>query len=394
MIKTVLFVHGTGVRKASYLRTFELLERRLSETAPAVKLKPCLWGESLGARLLLNGASIPEFNGVKVAVPSRDETLALWELLVRDPLFELRELIFLIPDELIPPLEQQRKAMFVESVRLLAEREFKVGNPEDLGIQSEWNQATLWVADSPAFKAAVAGVPFVDMNLRVATSRAIVAALQQRMDDEGIPALSHEIRERLVDQCIDALGGRDLGFTNWMSERLIGLGLHWATVRARRKRDVLFNSAYPNAGDILLYQARGGAIRAFIEHRVNECGEDVALLAHSLGGVACVDLLIERALPNVKLLITAGSQAPFLYEINALSSLPFDHPIPGHFPKSWVNFFDYNDLLSYHAQPVFEGRFNGRAVDIEIDSRQPFPQAHSAYWEASGFWDKLKPYLQ
>jgi hypothetical protein len=76
------------------------------------------------------------------------------------------------------------------------------------------------------------------------------------------------------------------------------------------------------AGDILLYQVRGGPIREFIHDQIEqtwkETGAPVVLLAHSPGGIACIDLVIERDLKaKVSAVITVGSQAPFLYEMNA-----------------------------------------------------------------------------
>jgi hypothetical protein len=91
-----------------------------------------------------------------------------------------------------------------------------------------------------------------------------------------------------------------------------------------------------------------------------------------------------QALPQVRLLVTVGSQAPFLYEIDALPSLRYGQPLPAHFP-SWLNVYDLNDLLSYAAQGVF----GDRAIDLELDSRQPFPASHSAYWDSRTMWEAI-----
>ena len=136
---------------------------------------------------------------------------------------------------------------------------------------------------------------------------ALVALLQRQLGDEQLPSLGSVRRDALVSACVDALGGRELGVKDWITTRLVGFGKRWATAKARREREALYSAAYPAAGDILLYQARGQAIRDFIARRVAACGDGVAILAHSLGGIACVDLLVERALPNVELLVTAGN---------------------------------------------------------------------------------------
>jgi len=139
--------------------------------------------------------------------------------------------------------------------------------------------------------------------------------------------------------------------------------------------------ASPIAGDILLYQARGDKIRGLIRDYVLGLKEPVVLLGHSLGGVACVDLLIDpketEVHERVKMLATVGSQAPYFYEINALWSLEFgkNTTLPKHFPK-WVNVYDREDFLSYVGKAVFPKRIE----DHEVRTGQPFPQSHSAYW--------------
>jgi pimeloyl-ACP methyl ester carboxylesterase len=109
---------------------------------------------------------------------------------------------------------------------------------------------------------------------------------------------------------------------------------------------------------------------------VTAVDDDVVLLAHSLGGIACVDLLIAAAPPRVKGLITVGSQAPFLHELGALPGLAPQGTLPHTFPVPWINVYDERDLLSFLAEPVF----GERVRDIRVDSRTPFPRSHSAYF--------------
>ena len=152
----------------------------------------------------------------------------------------------------------------------------------------------------------------------------------------------------------------------------------------------------PVAGDILLYQARGKGLRDFIRERIQATRAEV-ILAHSLGGVACVDLLIEKPEPSVKLLITAGSQAPYFYEINALQSLEFnatpatppESRLPPEFPR-WLNLYDRRDFLSF----VGAGLFGARVTDVLVNNRQPFPHSHGAYWTNEQTWDAIRTALQ
>ena len=153
-----------------------------------------------------------------------------------------------------------------------------------------------------------------------------------------------------------------------------------------RNRRALSRSVYPGVGDILLYQTRGQVVRDFIDGQVQTADKPLIVLAHSLGGIMCVDLLAERDLSDrVKLLVTVGSQAPFLYELDALSGLRWGEVLPQYFPR-WLNVYDRRDFLSY----VGGGVFPGRVRDEAVDSRQPFPQAHSAYWTTGRLWNLIR----
>jgi pimeloyl-ACP methyl ester carboxylesterase len=145
---------------------------------------------------------------------------------------------------------------------------------------------------------------------------------------------------------------------------------------AERKRVLLTSAASPAAGDIMVYLARGDAIRQHIADTVAALDDGVVLLAHSLGGVACVDLLATAAPANVRGLITVGSQAPYLHELGALPGLAPGAALPETFPVPWINVLDRRDLLSFLAEPVF----GDRVRDVEINSRAPFPRSHSAYF--------------
>ena len=138
-----------------------------------------------------------------------------------------------------------------------------------------------------------------------------------------------------------------------------------------------------------MYLARGEPIRTFIADVVTSVEAPVILLGHSLGGVACVDLLASRALPAVELLVTVGSQAPLLYELNALPALAFDAELPPTMPW-WVNIFDRRDLLAFTGAHVFPGQVEDR----EVDNRAPFPRSHSAYFANDRFYEVLDEALK
>jgi pimeloyl-ACP methyl ester carboxylesterase len=142
-----------------------------------------------------------------------------------------------------------------------------------------------------------------------------------------------------------------------------------------------------SAGDILLYQAHGEGIRGCVRHAISAVGDDnVVLLAHSLGGIIAFDLLAEPRvamagpdpLAKVRMLITVGSQVPLFYEIGALASKVSEATgLPGHFQVPWVNVYDRHDQLAYAGRGLFGDHV---CRDQPINTRTPFPTAHSAYW--------------
>jgi hypothetical protein len=172
-----------------------------------------------------------------------------------------------------------------------------------------------------------------------------------------------------------------------VKEQFCGLVFRLGTPYVERRRGAITDSAYPFAGDILLYQARGTEIRNFIRQQIAEAAGPRVVLAHSLGGIACVDVLVAEQ-NDVQLLVTVGSQAPFLYEINALQSLAYGKPLPSHFAR-WLNIYDLRDFLSYKGGKIFPGR----VTDVAVDNRQPFPASHSAYWENAHVWSAISKEL-
>ncbi len=90
---TIIFVHGTGVRKESYEQNFAQVKDELTNRQSGLTVLPCYWGE-LGIQLNAEGASIPEYDSTRrigdESVTNDDYLISLWELLYRDPLYEFR----------------------------------------------------------------------------------------------------------------------------------------------------------------------------------------------------------------------------------------------------------------------------------------------------------------
>jgi pimeloyl-ACP methyl ester carboxylesterase len=253
-----------------------------------------------------------------------------------------------------------------------------------------------WLA--AAFRAAVVALlaaPELDESAETATpdllehrkaiARALVAysLTAVEVDVDG------ETRDALVERITNELHGYGRGISNWLARPFKGLASRTVTRMVGRRRGSVTDAAAPAAGDILRYQARGAGIRAAIRQAISDTRADrVTILAHSLGGIACVDLLVMTDIPEVDRLVTVGSQAPFLYEIGALVSLEPPEKLPARFPD-WLNIYDPRDFLGY----VGEGVFPGRVTDVLVDNGQPFPQSHSAYWGNRAVWAAVGDFL-
>ncbi|MBD2028225.1 hypothetical protein [Leptolyngbya sp. FACHB-711] len=401
---TIIFVHGTGGRKEAYAETLQQMEQALHKRRPDAKLVPCLWGDPLGAKLNAGGASIPTYKesqgGQELTL--EEESVRLWENLYKDPFYEMRLLGLRplqaqksVPGQSTPSQELRSR---VESLLTNAELQSRLN---DLGIGAVFKQACeviTGINSSPFGRLLETASRPLDGDY-AAIARAIISVSRILCKEQEIyPWLL--VDDQLRNEAVDAIqktltrDEKSMGVVStWTKSQLTGLAFGFGTNKIRRKRGAVTDGTYPFAGDILIYQAKGEKIREFIRSQIEheQIEPPVVLLAHSLGGIACVDLLIERDLRNkVKYLITVGSQAPFFYEIGALQTLPYGEPLPEFFPK-WLNIYDLRDFLSYIGD--CEGLFPGKVTDVPVDNRQPFPEAHGAYWANKQTWEEIEKVL-
>jgi hypothetical protein len=393
---TVVFVHGTGVREPEFGETFDTIKRELLARKPGVKVAPCYWGEPYGTKLRHQGASVPEYASTMSvgAVSDADYLVVLWGMLYQDPLYELRTLALQSGGRasFVPGQQSQGDDLKyrAQTLQVSAALEPKL---EAAGIADVFDAARTNVTSSAPFLDALRSAPQALGPYRTAIGRAIVAAaIDQCAQQDKYPpiAIDADLRDDLATSITQELGASDLGLGSWAGKQLVGLALRLGAMnQIQRRRGAITDASFPMAGDVLLYQGRGDEIRAYIRGCVKDAAQTdpaVVLLAHSLGGIACVDLLAMEALPEVKLLVTVGSQAPFLYEIGALHSLRYNQPLPPHFPR-WINIYDLRDFLSY----IGAGVFVGRVQDVPVDNRQPFPHSHGAYWTNRKTWETIVP---
>lgn len=402
---SLIFVHGTGGRKEAYASTFQQLEKALATRRPNVSLYPCLWGDSLGAHLSAGGASIPDYEVSEggQASAAEAEDIQLWEALYKDPLYEIRFLgLRSLQGQKTVPGRQTAAQELQSRVADLPGDAALITTLDDLEIGAVFGLAYEAIAGkaSRPFGRLLETVARPLEGDYAAIARAIVAAAIQLCKEQSMypPLLWNE---RLRDEAVNAIA-RSLTqdetsrgvVLDWTKRQLQEAAMGFGTRAFKRRRGAIMDGAYPFAGDILVYQAKGQKIRDFIwdQIRHERVEPPVVVMAHSLGGIACVDLLIEQDLSDkVACLITVGSQAPFFYEIGALQRLPYGEPLPAHFPKKWLNIYDLRDFLSYVGDRP--GLFPGKMTDVLVDNKQPFPEAHGAYWANEQTWDAIEQFL-
>ncbi|MEU8823417.1 hypothetical protein [Streptomyces sp. NPDC048636] len=410
---SVVFVHGTGVRATSYDKSLSGVESGLARVRPDVRVVRCFWGEDHGASLGLDGASIPvrtTHRGVPDGgVPDEDDPLALWALLEAEPLAELWEFTETAAgdggDMGFAPGRVDPWETVADKVRGLTLAGVADGGRTGLrqlvaDLAPGLDEAAERVADE--ISRALGGAPPAD-GVEVIAARAVYALALRSAEtvrdiDELLPVDGAD-RDTVVGALADQLGGADRGgivsrAARGVGGRMLNSYLSPLSSLAQVFRGGITKGSVPAGGDILRYQARGAGVRAAIAAAVREAagsgGGPVVLLAHSLGGIACVDLLADAAgpPPGVELLVTVGSQAPFLYELDALTSLRRGEPLPGGFPR-WINVYDEHDLLGFVGAKVFPGR----VTDLRVTTRQPFPRAHTSYFAHPRLYDLLAPEL-
>lgn len=373
MSKILLFVHGTGVRQQGYDASFNLIKEKVAQFQCDVKLKACYWADAVGAKLPQNCKSVPGYSSTRsIGANDEDRELALWAQLSEDPIFELSLIAISGGKAGAYPLHVQHPG-----VQLAAEFGALASNGDfvqaigQLGLQKSPQELLELVSKSDAFEAAKKSAAAATAQHRSALARAVVAALQNQAVVFGCPVFDRASRNKLVGKLESALGNDVRG--------VAGTVIGWY---GRTHRSKLTDDYYERFGDIVRYQARGDEWREFLSNKIAEFPNDkVIVLAHSLGGVAAFETIVQRQPNNVAHLITFGSQAPFLFEIDALACMRRDDSLPQNFPQ-WTNFYDLNDPLSYMAQ----GLFDSRVSDHEVQSGQSPVAAHSAYLFSDSFW--------
>ncbi|MYW64024.1 hypothetical protein GTY65_08055 [Streptomyces sp. SID8379] len=368
-MSTVVFVHGTGVREPDFSALAGRFAAELTSLRPGLRIVPYYWGAEHGATLAAGGASLPPPPGGTARDIGEGDETAAWAALYRNPDTELA----LAAATLKERAERPPYAALPEQA--LQDRLTAAAHDAEAGALLPGLAAALSrLAGHPLLPAAADALDPDDLAL-LAARAAVARAVAGLLDADAPLVPDGDQRDAAVARLAEQLGAAAEGAERGLRSGLLSLVGNAASRAVVRRRRALTEAAHPAAGDVLRYLSRGAGFRDGLRTLIAGLEPPVTVVAHSLGGIIALDTLIETPLPQVALLVTAGSQGPFLYESGALPSLAHPEPLPPHMPD-WLNLYDPRDLLGY----LGAGLFPGRVTDIAVDSRQPFPAAHSAYW--------------
>ncbi len=385
MDRSVVFVHGTGVREEGFAATLTAVRAGLQSSAPGLEVRGCYWGGEHGVRLRLDGASVPGYRptgGGKA--DAQDAELARWAVLYTDPWHELRLL------ERGPAADPADEDDFLDRMEGYRPSPATADALRAAGLDGHFAHALAALGRAPELRAAAETVDRAGFEHRATVARALVAGTLAAAARDGRLPTTGERRDALLAHVVSDLAAQDRGPLSLVAKVSLAVAAPIATRYAQHHRGAISDGAGPFAGDVLRYQARGRGLREAIARSVRTApGAAVTLVGHSLGGVACVEMLAVQGPGKVDQLITVGSQAPYLYEIDALSCLPFGTPLPDTFPGRWLNILDARDLLSHPAAQVF----GDRVQDLTVDNGQPFAESHSAYWANERVWSAVAAWI-
>lgn len=399
----LIFVHGTTVRDVSSSmaeirkRSSKILGLGDSDVVAAE------WGREVGPPPLDIRLALPPEYSTRDAVDdqsSRDPSEGeLWELLMADPSIELRLLAverssgedaFSVAGQ--PPSDAitEKLREYSPPTEQLATAGFS---------QEEFDDARKAVLDDPAAVEAIATATEPTISELVnALAHSLVARMLRKAgtagpglddDDTGaeLPpaAVDAAVRTALVDAVIEDLGASTRG----VGDLLKKVGGSLATRVAVSKRTDFMGPMTHFLHDVTFYIAHGADIREVITRHITAAPGDgpIVVLAHSLGGIAAVDLLSDQAAPRVDLLVTVGTQASLLYLMDSLQLLRPSEQQKYRPKVPWLNIYNREDLLSFCAEKVFPGVPGIK--DHAVDAKVPFPASHSAYWAVDDVYRQI-----
>ncbi len=364
---TIFYVHGAGNRKAAAESYEAQLREGLGVPAGSPKIQRSDWGQQLGPDPLMPGLEsiLPE------VIPDDAGFAAQPDL--ADPMAPLRAIGGAGAAGFAAPKSDADQLLALLQAGI-------VDLDEELGVPADTLAvAAAQIAGSPEYQDATGAAPVVvDATLQSVSTAALAA---QGGAAFGVGDVLHAVGGVASGVARQILGsGAASVVGSWAGTALLpGLKLGLSKQLAKDRAAIMRKTALVPT-DVLFYQRHGAKIREAIRKEISQLDGPVVAMGHSLGGIILVDTLFEDGAPDTKveLLVTFGSQSPYLQCVGALGPLA---------PKGrWVNIWTPYDFVSFIAG----GMWPGLVEDVEISIEVGFPDAHGAYYRTPEFLDVLK----
>ena len=393
--QSVLVIHGVSNRnEAAFTKTVAALGRRINAAATAgasYRLVPAYWGDLAGGDgANLNDALPPSILAGTFGVrgdAADAQTLA--ELLMRAPPSAVAHAV---------RSEDDAARIITDGARARARRDLPIPPPfETRGSAGSAGSATIDDADlARAIAEALRTSTYLrhvrDPSVLDAVGDVVGASLSSSpaatIETRGIVSGIRDTVARVVDAVDNLLGamtGEALGAVN------------------QAVRSALARATALSLGDIVAYRSTGNGPR--IQERILErawqggidTAEPIVVLAHSLGGLVALDMLVARKL-CAKRFVTVGSQPAMFHVLKELEALaPYAPgtrtPLPAGI-AAWTNLWHPMDTLAFVASPVFVLADGTPPRDVKVDTAlstivDDRLWMHSAYWESDALVDAI-----
>ncbi|MEK6720812.1 MAG: hypothetical protein AABZ33_09105 [Chloroflexota bacterium] len=359
MATGVLYVHGAGNRMADAHRYGALIRAGLK--LPEERLSISDWGEKAGARL----------DRIDLTMPDEPAAADVTNDVLADPYLPIRAL---------PERAPGGGAAGDRDAEILLEYlQFLGPDLTDLGSPSvHLAAAAAEIAASPEL-AAAGGEPIERIDAAVVA--ALARSFQRRPKaDQAAGAMGVDFdAAKVAIATLLITRGPLSGVSAWLPPEVGRQIALWASRELARRRKQLMREHVVPVADVLYYQRNGKDIRAHVRGEIDRCSKPGIVIGHSLGGIILVETLFGKggSAENVGLLVTFGSQAPFLSAIGALDMIVPTVP--------WLNIVTRYDFLSFCASRLWPGK----VTDHEIVIERGFPEAHDAYYQTQAFYDAI-----
>ncbi|HLZ55300.1 MAG TPA: hypothetical protein VKR06_00015 [Ktedonosporobacter sp.] len=398
----LLFVHGVQTRQDAFGQIMMTVREGIRKIRSDVSLKGFYWGDTASA-LHYGGSSIPGyFSGTRAIDTDTMESIhasnldQLNALLLDNPYLEL--LALKDPDDFnptgagfepIPPEVEERNQRLQAVQSDVAEKLGNEARLQSLLDHKPGQDAITRLTDNAFDYAGRMNREIRLPDLIEPLDRCLTAGLYQLTTNNADPlgeSFPWVEVEGIVHDVLDQELGGQKGIIGDAFKNLALMAVTSALRQGLRRKFMQTMSMF--IGDVLVYLAKREDVLDQLDRQVASMagGEPLWLVGHSLGGVICYDYgtVCSR---EIERLVTVGSQVGLLGEFGALKTRPDLTGCLLHTPDkiaTWLNIYDPDDMLSFLAQPVFD-----RVVDIEVDTRAPFPVSHSAYWFLPEVFDKI-----